>query len=109
MINGLFCKVMNYAPRHQEIVGEILGTDYAVLLTKAIGVSEIVMAIWVFSGVKSRLNVILQIAIIAVMNILEFLLVPHLLLWGRLNILFAALFLLGIYYNEFILKRKLIL
>lgn len=107
LINGLICKVLNYVPRHQEIVGEILGIDYAGGLTKAIGISEIIMALWIFSGIKSRVNAILQITIIATMNILEFLLIPELLLWGRFNILFAALMVLAIYYNEFVLKRKL--
>ena len=103
LVNGLFCKVLNAVPRHQEIVGSILGGDYAELLTKAIGVSEIIMALWILSGI----NAILQITIIATMNILEFILVPEWLLWGRFNILFATLLLLIIHYNEFILKRKL--
>lgn len=94
-------------PRHQEIVGEILGTDYANSLIKAIGVSEIIMALWIFSGIKSRLNAILQITVIGTMNILEFLLVPELLLWGRFNILFAMLLIFTIYNNEFVLKKKL--
>ena len=107
LANGLICKVLNYVPRHQVIVGEILGANHAGMLTKAIGVSEIMMAVWIFSGVKSRLNAILQITVIATMNILEFILVPELLLWGRFNILFATLLILVIYYNEFVLKRKL--
>ncbi len=106
LVNGLYCKVLNEVPRHQEIVASILGGDYAELLTKAIGVSEMIMALWIFSGIKSRVNAILQISIIATMNILEFILVPELLLWGRFNILFATLLLWIIYYNEFILKRK---
>ena len=107
-INGLLCKVLNYVPRHQEIVSEILGPAYALSLTKAIGLSEILMAIWVISGIKSRTSAVLQIVIIATMNVLEFILVPHLLLWGRLNLIFA-LFLIGIiYYNEFIIKKQLI-
>ena len=107
-VNGLFCKILNYVPRHQEIVEEILGAEHAVLLTKTIGVSEIIMGIWVLSGIKSRFTTILQIGIIGLMNILEFILVPELLLWGRFNILFATLLILGIFYNEFILKRKLL-
>lgn len=107
LINGLICKVLNFVPRHQEIVSEILGSANASILTKVIGVSEICMAIWIFSGIKSRYNAILQIAIIVTMNILEFSLVPHLLLWGRFNIIFATLMILTIYYNEFVLSKKL--
>ena len=106
LANGLFCKVLNLVPRHQEIVATILGQEHARLLTIAIGISEILMAIWILSGIKSRLNAIFQIAVIAVMNTLEFILVPGLLLWGRFNALFALLLILVIYYHEFHLKPK---
>jgi hypothetical protein len=105
--NGLFCKVLNLVPRHQQIVARILGDDYARPLTLLIGLSEIGMAIWILSGIKSRLNAILQILIIATMNILEFMLVPDLLLWGKANSIFAFAFILLIYYHEFYLRQKL--
>ena len=54
-INGLYCKVLNQVPRHQEIVGRILGDDVAPTLTVLIGISEIVMAGWVLSRYRSRL------------------------------------------------------
>lgn len=104
LVNGLLCKVLNLVPRHQEIVSAILGQEHAILLTKAIGFSEIAMAIWILSGKLSRLNAITQMVIIAIMNVLEFILVPHLLLWGRLNLLFAVLLIVMIYYNEFHLR-----
>ncbi len=107
LVNGFFCKVLNLVPRHQQIVERILGADYSLILTKAIGVSEIIIAIWIVSGIKTRLNAIIQIIVIAVMNTLEFLLVPDLLLWGKLNSLFAFIFILVIYSNEFILNKKL--
>lgn len=47
-INGFYCKILNQVPRHQEIVARILGEDYAPILTKLIGVAEIVMAVWLF-------------------------------------------------------------
>ena len=95
-------------PRHQQIVGRIIGNEHADFFTKAIGLAEIAMAVWILSGIKTRLNAITQIIVIAVMNILEFILVPDLLLWGRFNLLFAFLFILLIYYNEFHLKNKLV-
>ena len=107
IINGLFCKVLSLVPRHQEIVARILSNDHARLLTIAIGISEIAMAIWILSGIKSRLNAIAQIIIIVIMNALEFILVPDLLLWGRFNALFAFLFILLIFYNEFYVKKKI--
>jgi len=108
IVNGLFCKVLNLVPRHREIVGEILNLDKssANVLTILIGISEIVMAIWILSRIHHRLNAVAQIIIIAVMNILEFLFVPNLLLWGKLNSVFAFLFILLIYYNEFVVNKK---
>ncbi|WP_316820533.1 DoxX-like family protein [Pedobacter gandavensis] len=105
-VNGLFCKVLNFVPRHEEIVGRILGDVYSKPLTIAIGLSEIGMAIWILTGYKSRLNAILQIVIIALMNFLEFILVPDLLLWGRFNSLFAFLFIFLIYFKEFKLQSS---
>jgi hypothetical protein len=56
LINGLFCKVLNLVPRHEEIVGSVLGNLHSEILTILIGVSEIIMAIWVLSGFKSKIS-----------------------------------------------------
>ncbi|WP_309640836.1 DoxX-like family protein [Flavobacterium sp.] len=104
--NGLFCKVLNLVPRHEQIVARILGNDYSKPLTMLIGFSEIMMAIWILSGYKTKLNAVTQIVIIATMNTLEFFVAPHLLLWGKCNALFAFLLILVIYYNEFYLNKK---
>jgi len=104
--NGLFCKVLNLVPRHEQIVARILGNDYSRQLTITIGLSEIIMAAWILSGYKTKLNAIAQMAVVATMNLLEFLLVPDLLLWGELNSLFAFIFILIVYFNEFYLNRK---
>lgn len=109
IVNGLFCKVLNLVPRHEQIVGRIIGIDYARPLTVLIGLSEIGMAVWILSGIKTRLNVLSQIIIVTTMNTLEFILVPDLLLWGKMNSIFAFLFMLVVYCNEFygINKRAL--
>jgi hypothetical protein len=104
--NGLFSKILNLVPRHQKIVARILGDGHAAFFTKAIGFSEIAMAVWILSGIKTKLNVIAQMIIIATMNLLEFILAPDLLLWGRFNLLFAFMFILLIYYNEFHFRNK---
>lgn len=106
LLNGLYCKVLNFVPRHQEIVSEILEANYAREFTLAIGVSEILMAIWILIGFKSRINAILQIGVVATMNVLEFILVPDLLLWGKMNSFFAFLFICIVFINEFVLKSK---
>ena len=107
IINGLFCKVLNLVPRHQKIVARILGETYAAQLTKLIGIAEILMAVWILSRIKPRLNAMSQIFIIAVMNSMEFFLAPDLLLWGKANAFFAFLFIILIYYNEFKLNNFL--
>ncbi|MBU2940286.1 DoxX-like family protein [Lacinutrix sp. C3R15] len=107
ILNGLFCKVLNLVPRHQQIVARILGDDYSRVLTILIGLSEILMAIWILSRFKPRLNAIAQISIVGLMNTLEFILVPDLLLWGKLNSLFALIFIMVVYFNEFYLNKKI--
>ena len=107
LVNGLLCKLLNLVPRHEMIVARILGNSRAGLLTKLIGAAETLMAIWILSRIKPRLNSIFQIVIIAVMNCIEFVLAPDLLLWGRFNAAFALLFIVFIYYNGFKLKINL--
>jgi hypothetical protein len=104
-INGLFCKVLNLVPRHESIVARILGSDYSALLTKLIGGSEILMSIWVVSRIAPCLSAVAQIALVATMNTIEFLLAPDLLLWGRFNALFAFLFILLVFLNEFVFRK----
>lgn len=107
LINGLFCKLLNLVPRHEEIVARILGTQHATLFTKLIGVSEILMFIWIISRIKPRFCAIVQIVIITAMNTLEFLLVPDLLLFEKINSLVALFFIGVIAYKEFVLEKKL--
>ncbi|PKA83406.1 DoxX-like protein [Ulvibacter sp. MAR_2010_11] len=106
LFNGLYCKLFHYVPRHQEIIGYLLGGDNAGLITKIIGFAEVLMALWILSRIKSRLNAIVQIVVIMLMNLIEFVFVPDLLLWGKLNVVFAILFTLLIYFNEFHLKKR---
>jgi len=106
LVNGLFCKVLNLVPRHQQIVAGIMGIEYASIVTKLIGVSEVFFAIWIVSKIHTRLSAITQIIIITAMNTLEFILVSDLLLWGKWNALFAFIFILIIYWNEFVLNTR---
>lgn len=91
LVNGLWCKVLSGVPRHQEIVGAILGQAHAPSITYAIGFAEIGLAIWILSGYSYRWCAALQITIILLMNAIEFVVVPDLLLWGRWNLLFALI------------------
>lgn len=107
LVNGLLCKVLDLVPRHGQIVGRILGENHASLLTVCIGLAEIGMAIWIVSGIKARWNALTQIGIVLTMNLLEFFLVPDLLLWGKFNLIFASLFVCLVYHHEFLLPNSL--
>lgn len=97
LVNGLLCKVLHLVPRHEQIVARILGDKYAHPLTVLIGLSEIVMGLWVLSGYKAKVNAIVQIVVVLSMNVIEFCLASDLLLWGKLNAFFALLFALFVY------------
>jgi uncharacterized membrane protein YphA (DoxX/SURF4 family) len=106
LVNGLFCKVLNLVPRHQEIVARILGDSYAPLLTILIGFSEILICLWILSKIKSRWCAITQIIIVVMMNSIEFLFAKDLLLFGSLNAFFSFLFCCAVFATEFVLVRK---
>ncbi len=105
---GLFCKVLDLVPRHEEIVERILGTSYAASITRLFGVLEVLMSLWVLSGFRRRLNAIAQMLLVGVMNVLEAVLAPDLLLWGHLNALFAIAFICVVYVNEWKLGERAI-
>lgn len=106
-VNGLYCKVLNFVPRHKEIVGKILGTDYADILTKMIGFGEIFLFVWILSRLYTRFCAILQIILVLTMNVIEFIVASELLLFGKLNIFVAIIFATIIYWHEFVLKKSL--
>lgn len=101
-VNGLVCKILGLVPRHEHIVAAILGNEHSRLLTIMIGTAEVVMALWILSRYRPKLNAVTQIAVVAAMNILEFIIAPDLLLFGRLNAAVALLFIVVICYNEFV-------
>jgi hypothetical protein len=103
---GLLCKVLHLAPRHEEIVAHILGDTYSAPLTLLIGLSEILMAVWILTGYKKRLNAIVQMAVVGTMNVLEAIIASEMLFFGHLNALFAMVFICVIYTNEWILNEQ---
>ncbi|GGH01628.1 hypothetical protein GCM10007415_42180 [Parapedobacter pyrenivorans] len=107
LINGLACKVLDLVPRHEQIVARILGDDFAKPLTILIGTAEMGMAVWILTRWMPRFNAIIQMVLVASMNTLEFFMAADLLLWGRINVLFAVLFIGLIYYWEFVLKNDI--
>lgn len=105
LVNGLYCKLLNLVPRHEQIVSRILGAPYSEVLTRVIGGLEILLAAWILSGIKSRWCALTQAAIVALMNCIEFLMAPDLLLFGRWNAVVAVFFIIVVLLHEFQLKR----
>lgn len=101
LANGLYCKVLNQVPRHEAIVARILGEEHSRLLTILIGISEICMAVWVLSRLRPVWCGVAQMVIVGAMNVIEFVFASDLLLWGRFNALFAALFICLVYLHTF--------
>jgi hypothetical protein len=99
IVNGFYCKVLNAVPRHELIVREITGWSWSDKLTIAIGFFEIGMAFWILSNYWRKMNMLVQVLIVLTMNILEFLFVPDLLLWGRYNSVFALGFIVIVIVN----------
>ncbi len=107
LLNGLFCKLLNFVPRHQQIVGRILGDEYSFVLIKLIGVSEVLMCIWMISRMQPRLCTVSQIIIILTMNTIELLMAQDLLLYGHYNFYLALLLTTVIFVNEFVIGGEL--
>lgn len=103
-VNGIGCKLLNMVPRHTEIVAAILGSQFSRQITIAIGFAETILALWILTGKYRKPTAVLQILLVLSMNMIEFILVPDMLLWGRLNLIFAILFSAVVYVHGFKLK-----
>jgi len=106
LINGLYCKILNQVPRHEAIVAQVLNTGHLRLIIIVIGLLEVSMAIWILSKYQQKLNAILQIVIVLIMNIIEFTKASELLLWQKYNMLFAILFIVVVYLNNFYFNKR---
>lgn len=106
LFSGIYCKLLGLEPRHRAIVARVLGEDMAGWASPAIGALEVLMGLWVLSRIAPRFCALTQIITVASMNILEFFLAPDLLLFGRLNALFAFFFLVIVYLNAFVINSS---
>jgi uncharacterized membrane protein YphA (DoxX/SURF4 family) len=95
IFHGLYSKILDGIPRHRSIVGRILGQGIARPATIVIGMLEVLLGIWVFSGRKRRACALVQTVAIAAMNTLEILLARDLLISATgmvaLNLAFLAI------------------
>ena len=106
LINGLYCKILNQVPRHETIVASIFNNEYSRQIIILIGFLEVCLSIWLFTKYKQKLATILQIFLVLVMNIIEFILAKELLLWREYNIVFALIFITIVYLNGFYFNKK---
>lgn len=80
VFHGLYSKVSDGIPRHRQIVGRILGEGIADQATLVIGLLEISLGLWIFSGILRRSCALVQTLALVSMNFLEILLAGDLLI-----------------------------
>ena len=70
MYEGLWCKVLGHAPRHEAILNSLpfLTTAEAYTLLLALGFLECAIAVWVISGWRPTQGALLQTALLVGMN-----------------------------------------
>jgi hypothetical protein len=97
VFHGLWSKVLGKIPRHELIVARILGDEWAALATLAIGVGEILLGVWVFTGFARRRCATVQTVALVSMNTLEIILARDLLISAPGMVALNLLFLAGIW------------
>jgi hypothetical protein len=70
MYEGLWCKVLGHAPRHEAILTSLplLTTAEAHSLLLALGCLECAIGVWVISGWRPAQGVLIQTALLVSMN-----------------------------------------
>jgi len=71
VFHGFYSKILNGIPRHQLIVGKILGDANARVATKAIGLLEVLLGVWAYVGWQPVGCALVQTTAIIAMNTLE--------------------------------------
>jgi len=94
VFHGLFSKILGGIPRHQAIVGRVLGNEHAASATLTVGIGEVALGLWVFSRIWRRGSALVQTLALVAMNTLEILLAKDLLVSAlgmvTLNLLFLS-------------------
>jgi hypothetical protein len=80
VFHGLYSKILNGIPRHRLIVGKILGSANAAVATKSIGLLEVLLGLWAFTGWQRVGCAAVQTVAIVAMNSLEIFLARELLI-----------------------------
>ncbi len=78
LYEGLWCKLLGRTPSQVEVVTAVprLGARFGVVFLKSLGVLEVVLAVWVISGVAPALCAVTQTAVLVTLNV-------NGLLWSR--------------------------
>jgi uncharacterized membrane protein YphA (DoxX/SURF4 family) len=71
LFHGLFSKLLSGIPRHQQIVGRVLGETLARPATLFVGALEVVIGVWILSRRWPRRCAAVQTALLVGMNVLE--------------------------------------
>jgi hypothetical protein len=80
VFHGLYSKILGGIPRHRLIVGKILGATNAGIATRAIGLLEVLLGLWAFTGWQPVGCAVGQTVAIVAMNTLEICLASELLI-----------------------------
>ena len=95
VFHGFYSKILNGIPRHRLIVGKILGAANAGIATKAIGLLELMLGLWAFTGCQPVGCAVVQTAALVAMNTLEIIMAEELLISAAgmviLNLVFLTL------------------
>ena len=68
---GFGAKVLRLVPRHERIVARILGPGPAPVLTRLIGIGEMLVGVWFLTGIELAVCALFQTLIVATMNAIE--------------------------------------
>ncbi len=71
IFHGLYSKILDGIPRHRQIVGKILGDEWARNAVLAVGIAEVLLGMWVLSRRCPRSCAAVQTLAIVTMNTLE--------------------------------------
>jgi len=98
VFHGVYSKILSGIPRHRLIVGKILGTANAGVATKAIGVIEMLLGLWAWTGWQPIGCAVVQTAAIVAMNSLEIFLARELLISAIGMVILNVGFLVVVWY-----------
>jgi len=98
VFHGLYSKLLNRIPRHREIVARVVGDEWATPVTNFVGVGEVALGLWTWSGRARKTCAATQTLALASMNALEIWRAKNLLI-SPSGMLFLNFVLLGMSWN----------